>query len=167
MANYPFPGSAIESMTRWREIICGSHVPDEYEARLMRIVSDALNAGIVGSSDLFNVVETHLGEEFALAHDPLSGFIENGIRGLEVFYARRAVEKGHTACLGVRKSIRAGQNVGTLHLNGQRFSSAVVTSRRRDGNVGLLLSKHNSSRRWHATLPAYALLLGGQAVQTQ
>lgn len=154
---YPFAATSLEALLRWVEIKNGTRTPTEPEQRLMGIVGDALDAGITHGEDVFNVVETTMAEAFLLEEDPLAQQIHNGMRAVEVHYARRTVEylrrKAQVQQQPTRR-VRVCQRFHSINLNGTRFADAMVTSRLRGGQVGLMLSKQGGTRWTFTKVPA-------------
>ncbi|AOU98254.1 hypothetical protein BI364_10040 [Acidihalobacter yilgarnensis] len=159
---YPFPENTNQASMIWNDIQNERRESEPERLILMAVITEALDEGLFYTTDVFSYVEKRMGETFAYPNDPELKSVENGIRGMEVYYARRCVEQWRAdtrnEVAAATLNVRVGQKYRNLQLGSQRFSSGVITARFPKGQVKLLLTKRGSKHRYEATVGAASLM---------
>ncbi len=159
-SRYPFAFNIGQARDKWCPVEHGKEKPDGDMQRLYDTVEKALDDGLFYTKDVYRVVTDSLGYYFEYPNDPEIGRIEGGIRGMEIYYARKAV-KAHREQSKNRKAsmhIQCGQKLKDFRYNAITYSTALVENIDREkGMVTLFLIKRGSSNRWNVTVGASRL----------
>jgi len=159
-AAYPFPRHDGISAENWRPVrnLKGPMTPDM--CRLYDAVATALDKGLHYTCDVNADVGAQLGAWFDNPNDPAIKRVEGGVRGMEIYYARCAVQEHRRLARNIEAAtlFEAGQKIRGVRLNGVTYSTAEVMSVNPEkGDVVVQLTKRGSRQRWTTTVEAAAL----------
>lgn len=161
---YPFTGSSRDSAERWNPIINEQGSMDMHMQRLYDAISHALDEGVFYSDEMRQVMSEKLGTYFDYPDDPGIDRIEGGIRGMEIYYARKAVEEHRRRAdnRAAAKMLALGHVFKNVTIGGKRYSSARVDSMdKKTGQVHLFMTKRGSRQRWTQDIGAAKLPIPG------
>ena len=88
MNQYPLPQTTKDSYNRWKI----NFIPDDSQNFLMDLVAESLDQGLFYSRDIFGYVENKMKDILPFDYQREIDQVENGVLGMEVYYARQAVE---------------------------------------------------------------------------
>ena len=157
---YPFATNTSAASKKWRDVKYQRCEMDSDMQRLYDAVAEALAAGLFYTKDVDQKVTDILGEYFDYPDDPEINSVEGGLRGMEIYYARKAVE--HHRSLAKDKQVcmqlQHGQRLKDFRYAATTYSSAVVEEIDQDsGRVKLFLTKRGSRNRWTLEIGAARL----------
>ncbi len=156
---YPFTTSN-DAADKWEPVEAERAEPDGHMQRLMDAVAEAIDGGLFYTSDVFDAVAKSLGDYFEYPNDPEIRRVEGGVRGMEVYYARGALNarRERAANREAVKLFAVGQKLKELRFGVSRYSTGeVVGVFRESGEVKLHLTKRGSRNRWEITVGAARL----------
>lgn len=118
----------------WYEsgVFAGRSEPDEWQAELMRLVDQAEGEGVFYTVDMRNWIRKHAcfvpAEWWDLQYSGTA--VEGGLMGMEIYSARCTLRerKEREEDYQAFESLREGQAIGTMMVNGKRINKCVIKS---------------------------------------
>ena len=121
MNQYPLPKTANESYYRWIKCESKDFLPDDSQKFIMGLVEESLNNGLFYTKDVFAQVEEKIKNILPLDYKREMNQVENGVLGMEVYYARKTVEtiRDFNNANEVLNNLQLteGKELGTIKLN--------------------------------------------------
>ena len=157
--------AAGKSYDRW-------HGPIDPEMRqLVEVVAEVVDAGVFYSTDVHSAVTAR----YALSAEELQrgrGRVEGGEWGMEIYYARRQLDRERADAREreafTRLALKPGQNVGAIEVvanyRTRRFRNAIVESAELNA---IRLRATAGGRRFTLTLSAAGLAQGLERMQAR
>lgn len=158
---YPLMATNNEAHTRW--IMCKNPVcfkPDTDHQWMMDLVAEGLDAGIFYTSNMLEFIEGRLANQLPSDYKSRGPRVEGGVLGMEVYYARLAVEakREHAIQMAAASKIRIGDEIkqAEIRVNGKtsKWNGTVQEVDREYGNVKLSVSRRGDKNRYTLTIPA-------------
>ncbi|MDF9778968.1 hypothetical protein [Pseudomonas baetica] len=158
---YPLMATNNEAHTRW--VMCKNPVcfkPDGDHQWMMDMVAAGLDAGIFYTSSMLEFIERRLVNQLPSDYKSRGPRVEGGVLGMEVYYARRAVEakREHAVQMAAVSKIRIGDEIkqAEIFANGKtsKWNGTVQEVDSVYGSVKLNVSRRGDKNRYTVTIPA-------------
>jgi hypothetical protein len=121
ISEYPLPQTTSGSYNRWIKCESKEFLPDESQRFIMDLVEESLNNGLFYTKDVFAQVENKMKNILPLDYQRETDQVKGGVLGMEIYYARHAVEaiKKQNEANEVLNSLQLteGKELGTIKLN--------------------------------------------------
>jgi hypothetical protein len=121
ISEYPLPQTTKNSHNRWIKCESKEFLPDESQRYIMDLVEESLNNGLFYSRDIFAQVEEKIKNILPSDYQRETDRVEGGVLGMEIYYARKAVEtiKEFNKANEVLNNLELteGKWIGTIKLN--------------------------------------------------
>jgi hypothetical protein len=133
ITEYPLPQTSNKSYERWIKCESKDFIPNESQRYIMNLVSESLDQGLFYTRDVFTYVESKMKEILPVDYQREIGEVENGVLGMEVYYARQAVEaiKQQNKANDILNNLKLteGKDLGTLKFNdGSTFHQVKINN---------------------------------------
>jgi hypothetical protein len=121
MNQYPLPQTSNKSYVRWIKCESKDFLPDESQKYIMNLVSESLDQGLFYNRDVFTHVENKIKNILPVDYQREIDQVEGGVLGMEIYYARKAVEaiKKRNKANDILNNLELteGKWIGTLKFN--------------------------------------------------
>jgi hypothetical protein len=133
ITEYPLPQTSTGSYNRWIKCESKEFLPDESQKYIMDLVEESLNNGLFYNKDVFAQVESKIKSILPSDYQREIGQVEGGVLGMEIYYARKAVEaiKQQNKSDEILNNLQLteGKELGTLKFNdGRTFHQVKINN---------------------------------------
>jgi len=158
---YPLMATLNEAHARWT--MCKNPVcfePDDDHQWIMDMVAEGLDTGFFYTSCMLEFIERRLSNQLPPDYKGRGTSVEGGVLGMEVYYARLAVEakREHDVQMAAVSKIRIGDEIkqAEIHVNGKtsKWNGVVQEINREYGTVKLSASRRGDKQRYIITIQA-------------